>query len=81
MKHVPSYLMPRIAPVGGATTADGTPQLDAINGTQNGSSNGSNLGGTYIPYRKNNSKQRNGKGGRFARSSKKNDPLKSFKRK
>jgi ATP-dependent RNA helicase DDX56/DBP9 len=82
MKHVPSYLMPRIAPVGGATLADGTAggaDGSAVNGTGAGSS--SNLSNKYIPYKKTNNKNNNKRGGKKTRSGKRGDPLKSFKRK
>lgn len=74
--------MPRIAPVGGATLADGTPSADGqVNGESSAGGGSSNLSGKYIPYRKTTTNKRGGKGGKFPRSSKRSDPLKSFKRK
>ena len=82
MKHVPSYLMPRIAPVGGATLADGTPAAGDSTPTNGEGGSSSNLSNKYVPYRKTSTNKRNGRGGKFTKSSsKRGDPLKSFKRK
>lgn len=89
MKHVPSYLMPRIAPVGGTSA-----QENAANAAQAGQSDataGAAASGTdskYVPYRKNGGRDgaKGGRGGKAGRggkggSSKRSDPLKSFRRK
>lgn len=82
MKHVPSYLMPRIAPVGGATLADGTPAGEGLVNGEGSSGGSTNLSGKYIPYRKTTSNnKRGGRGGKSSKSGKRGDPLKSFKRK
>jgi ATP-dependent RNA helicase DDX56/DBP9 len=92
MKHVPSYLMPRIAPVGGTSTLDNAAQADSSSnaeGTAGGSGNVATGDSKYVPYKKGGGSQRGGKGGRGGRGgrggktggSKRSNPLKSFKRK
>lgn len=88
MKHVPSYLMPRIAPVGGSSAAtDG----DAPAQSSMQPLNGAGPSSKYVPFHKNGQKggkRRDGKNGKTrssasarGKSSSRKDPLKSFKRK
>ncbi|PCH44106.1 ATP-dependent RNA helicase dbp9 [Wolfiporia cocos MD-104 SS10] len=75
MKHVPKYLLPRIAPV---NNAEGTPVTDT------GNVNGGDPG--YVPFNKNSSRGRGrgrgrgGRGGSSGRGKKRSDPLKKFGR-
>ena len=75
MKHVPSYLMPRIAPVGGATASS---SADVAEGAPVPATKSSS-----VPLRKKNAKDKRGgqKGGKGFQKGKKADPLKSFRRK
>jgi ATP-dependent RNA helicase DDX56/DBP9 len=74
MKHVPKYMLPRIAPV----SAEGTESVDATAEKTAG----------FVPFKKNNIRGRvrgRGRGGRSGGSSsrsfkKKSDPLKKFGR-
>ncbi|KZT71995.1 DEAD-domain-containing protein [Daedalea quercina L-15889] len=72
MKHIPKYLLPRIAPVPGADVADAQITNDG--------------GEAFVPFNKNASRGRGrgrgrgGRGGSTARGRKKADPLKKFGR-
>lgn len=78
MKHVPSYLMPRIAPVGGASSSNADAGSDGTQTKSDGTSS------KFVPFRKNNARggksaRGKGRGGKTGGSRK--DPLKTFKRK
>ncbi|KAK4046796.1 ATP-dependent DNA/RNA helicase [Microbotryomycetes sp. JL201] len=62
LKHVPNYLMPRIAAVGGASAADGTSDPSSTNGSKDASV-------SNVPFHKPNrgGKARGGKAGRGGR--------------
>lgn len=84
MKHVPSYLMPRIAPV---DAAGNLLEQNEAGGDATTSTSTSGTGKTgYVPFRKN-GKPRDAKGkgkhrgGAKKGGSKRGDPLKTFKRK
>ena len=74
MKHVPKYLLPRIAPVPGADAAAAT------------TSAGNEGGEGFVPFNKNGARGRGrgrgrgGRGGFAGRGRKKADPLKKFGR-
>jgi len=87
MKHVPSYLMPRIAPVDGpSASTDASTDSAAASAPAGTASAGE---GKYIPFNKAGGKsQSRGKGGKGSRGrggksggGRKGDPLKSFRRK
>jgi len=75
MKHVPKYLLPRIAPVSGAEVAEGSTAGESSEG--------------FVPFNKNGARGRGrgrgrggrgGRGGPAGRGRKKADPLKKFGR-
>lgn len=72
MKHVPKYLLPKIAPV----SVPGTESVDM----------GAEKGVGFVPFKKNNVRGRirgrgqGGRGGSSRGSKKKSDPLKKFGR-
>lgn len=82
MKHVPHYLMPRIAPVDGPTSsADAAADAPATSSPNASSSTDTK----YIPFNKDRAKSqsrgRGGKGKGRGGGARKGDPLKSFRRK
>lgn len=91
MKHVPSYLMPRIAPVGGTSAQESAAQAEQMDGDPSaGAASANGTDSKYVPYKKHGANQRGagargGRGGKAGRGgrggSKRSDPLKSFKRK
>ena len=67
MKHVPKYLLPRIAPVAGAESTEGSQDVGFVPFKKGSSSRGRGRG-------------RGGRGGSSGRGKKKADPLRKFGR-